>query len=585
MSGYAMTISEVEEKKRGTLVWYGLLVFAVSFYLYSVLSRLGQPLAKDELHWLVSAKSLLTTGRPTTYFASEEMSYGSSPHVYLYSLKTAFDLFGMNDSVARLPGIVSGLVALLFIFLMTKHLIKTKEARIPWAVLATFLYATTPAVIQGTLIPEADNTLLIPSILLVFFSFVKYQQEEKIGWAFVMGLLAALSLGIRITTPPLLFGLLTAFALARKSSFKTKLVTLGTLLCGVLVASALWFLYCKVKTIPSFFTLDYTREVFQYRMSEAGGFRLDTLLQGLTYLILWVGPWSSLLLLSLAIWRGGRLLKDRRLELSDIFLAGGLVILVGYTLIGGLPFGFPKYHSPGLALMFVFGAVCLPQCSQSDFSRVSLRQAALVVASAFLIQLFIIHDPLYTLRYELREAAAFASPSVSQTVAKGFVFRIALSSLLFALLWLPLRKFSSAKGGHLFLILFALGSNMGLCWLQNSKGYQTGYDYGVRGTVEVAEWLKPRLKRGDFVMAPSEVLYYLDAPRSFHLLDRAWNDLGELTRILSDPGTVAFTYSIATHPVDQLRRFLGYEPLQELLHREFDRLTIGSFTVWIRKGR
>jgi hypothetical protein len=67
------------------------------------------------------------------------------------------------------------------------------------------------------------------------------------------------------------------------------------------------------------------------------------------------------------------------------------------------------------------------------------------------------------------------------------------------------------------------------------------------------------------------------------VVDQVWNDELELARIIQDPRTAVFAYSVATNPVDQIKRFSRYEPLQSLLHQEFEFHTIGSFKIWMRK--
>ena len=99
------------EGGRRTFLAYGLILFGLLFYLVSVLSRIRQPISEEDLNWLVAAQSLYTIGKPITY----AHPYGlivHCPHVYLYAIRFAFDLFGTHDWVARLPGILSGFLSL-----------------------------------------------------------------------------------------------------------------------------------------------------------------------------------------------------------------------------------------------------------------------------------------------------------------------------------------------------------------------------------------------------------------------------------------------------------------------------------------
>jgi len=574
------------EVKKKTLFWYGLVGLAFLFYLYSVLSRIGQPLAEDELNWLVAAKNLSLTGRPYLYAYTFPGALGGamSPHLYLYAIKFAFDLFGIHDAVARWPGILSGFLTLILVFLITRHFIgNEKKEAIPWAAITTLLYATTPAFVQGSVILENDNTLLVPAVLFLVFSFIKYQEKETTPWALASGLAVAFSLGVRVTTPAVVMFLLGVYALAGKSSLRSKFMVTAVMISGTLAFLVGWFAYCRLKEIPFSAPFAYTLRAFWYRASQAGGLRLDKIFLNFVYFTLWVGVFPTLLFLLLAIRRGVHFLTHRKAGFEGLFLITGLGIVGGYTLVGGLPFGFPKYHSPGIVLMVVFSGLALHQTNPSGLSSIRLRNAGMAIALAFLIQIFTLNDSLYLLRYQFREALVFASPGVYGAFLREVALKAGLYLFLFTILFISCLKFSLIQNPCLLLILSALGSNVATCTLQNSRGYQTGYEYGVRGTVEAARFIRDRVAPRDFVVARSQIKYYLDRLRSTHLVDAVWNDEEELTRIIREPGTGAFSYSVATNPVDQIKRLSNYEPLQRLLRQEFDPHTIGSFKIWIRK--
>ena len=568
-----MSVLNIEAEKK-TFVGYALMGLAVLFYLYSAFSRINQPISEDDLNWLVAAKSLALTGRPIL-FTSQGDIYLQSPHLYVYTIKLAFDLFGIHDWAARLPGIFSGLLALALVFWTVKSL--------KWGALMTLLYATTPALIQGSQILDNDNTFLVPAILFLVFSFMKYQEEGKLRWALATGLAVTLSLWVRITTPIMVTFLLWIYALAGKNPNRSKWLITISLAGGVLMFFLSWFTYCQLKDIPFLDLFNYTLYAFRYRTSQAGGLHSSQTFQNLAHLTLWVGPFTVLLFLVLAIRKGLDFLRHRQWDLESLVLVLSLAVLGGYSLVGGTPFGFPKYHSPGVALMFAFSGIALRESNPSGFFNVRLRNIGIVVAIAFLIQIFTVNDLLYTLRYQLREAAAFEAPAVYAALLRGVAFKVILYFSLFTILFVSCLKFSFVRNPLLVLALFALGSNGATVYLQNTGGYQTGYDYGVRGTREAAKFIKDHLSEKDSVVARSEILYYLNRLPSWYLMDHIWNDLPEFTKIISKPQTKAFSYSVATNPVAQIKRYSAYQPLQDLLRQNFDLHTIGSFKIWIRR--
>lgn len=575
------------EVKRKTLFRYGLVGVAFLFYFYSVLSRIGHPISKDELYWVMAAKSLCLIGKPLLFDSdSPGALLVQSPHIYLYLLKFAFHLFGIHDTVARIPGILSGLASLILVFVMTKSFIRgPKEEGLFWAAVVTLLYATTPFMIQGSVIVGDDHTILIPAILFLLFSFVKSQEERKLKWALATGFAVAFAFGIRITTPTIVVVLLGTYALARRAPLRSKLTSVASMIGGIAVFLFLWFVYCRLKDIPFSGPFGYTLDAFRYRTSQAGGLHLSQFFQNFVYFVFWIGPVPALLFLVLGVRRGIHFLSHRHLSPEGIFLITGLAIVVGYSFVGGAPFGFPKYHSPGVALLYVFSGLALHQTHPSAFSGIRLWNVGMTLLTAFFIQIFTVSDFLYILRYQLREAVTFYPPSAHSSFLQGMTLKAILYFFLLTILFGTCLKFSFIQSPHALLLLLALGTNVAASFLQNSRGYQTGYNYGIRGTVEAARLIQERVTPKDFVLARDEINYYLNRLPSRGLVDQIWNDEKELTRIIRDPATGAFAYSIATNPVAQVKRFSGYEPLQRLLRQEFVPATVESFKIWIRKQR
>lgn len=577
-----MTTIEIEAERK-KILGFVLFAAAILFYFFSTFSRIGQPIAKDDLHWLLAAKNLIKIGRPIANFAPD-LIIAHSPHSYLYAIKWSFYFFGIHEAVSRLPGILSGLGAIFLLGTVLQNLIGNgrgeKSFWVAWMVL---LYATTPATIQGSLILDSDNTFLVPAILFLFFSFVKSRSKLNLRWALATCAAVMMTLWVRLTTPAIALVLLWFFALAGKTSVKSKSILTLAFVLGILAFVGEWFIYCKAKDIPFLYPFEYTLDRFLYRSSGAGGLRFDKIFFNLVYLTLWVGPFTVLFFLILAGRRMSQLLSRRQMNEEDFFLVGALVLVGTFLLVGGLPFGFPKYQSPGLVLAYVFAGVVLSHSNESVFSDIRFKNILITIGTAFIVQILTLQDPLYLLRYQLREAAASLSPLIYQSVLQGIVLKIVLYCSIFLILAFVFLKSKFIKNFYLLLILFAVGSNMGIGFLQNIRGYQTGYDYGIRGTVEAAHFVQSRLTHQGFAVVPSELVYYLNYPDAAYLLDRTWNDEKELTRIISKPETHAFVYSVAISPVDQIKNFTSYGPLQTVLWREFDPYTIGSFKIWIRK--
>ena len=81
--------------------------------------------------------------------------------------------------------------------------------------------------------------------------------------------------------------------------------------------------------------------VFIYTLSSfqgKGHLTLSQLLQNLVCLILWLGIFPSLLFIIFTIQRCISCLRKPEVCLKDIFLWSGVVLVIGYTLVGGAIF-------------------------------------------------------------------------------------------------------------------------------------------------------------------------------------------------------------------------------------------------------
>lgn len=567
-----------ETTKANLVFWYIILLLALGLFSAFSLSRIRQPVTQDELNWLIAAKTYYADGAPLHLISNKVVIY--SPYLYLHSVVTAFRLFGESDIVARLPGIISGLLAIIMVFLITKSLSKGNQAeRVQWAAISSLLYAITPAVIQGSVIIDIDNTVLVPAILFLCWTFLRYLQEENYTWAMLMGLALSIAMWARITTSPVIVLLLSFYILISKNAIKTKLIFFCAVCSGVFLFMASWYWYCYSTDILFWGPFGYTLGAFQ---GKTGHLTLSYISQNLIYLILWLGIFSSLLFTILVIERCKRYIKKPAINQEDIFLWIGVALMLGYTFVGGTIFGYPKYHSPAIPLLYIYTCIVLSQSKEFENIHSKAVLSIVVIALAFVIQFLVIGDLLYIFRHSLRNALAYALPL--SPILINISVKISLFFLIFATIFAIFSWTSFRKVWLLLLVLFAIGTNIGTAFVQSSANYHTGYNYGGEGTVEAAQFIRENVPAQSFVFAPSEIIYYLKLPKSKHLPNPIWTDMNELRKRLTDKNTSALAYSIATNTVLQIQMISSTKEIQELLHHDFDQTKIKNYTIWIRKG-
>jgi 4-amino-4-deoxy-L-arabinose transferase-like glycosyltransferase len=573
-------LSKPRGKETRQSYYYVLLFLSLGLFLVLALERIHQPVALDDLYWLVAAKSYLTTGVPKLYHFPDRV-HATSPHLFMQSVVLAVKLFGASDATARLPGVLSIAISILLVFFIIKSLSRgDRSQRLKWAALGSILYASTPTTVQGSLILEPDVTVLIPALLLLFLSFVKYQQKEKTPWAFVIGLATALSLGARVTTTPVFLFILLLYLFLGRSSQKAKQATVIAIVGGALFFLAAWYAYCAAEGLPFKQPFTYALEAFLFR-TKRSVLSPHSLVQSLLFLFLWTGIFPLFLLLTVGKRRVSDFLADKLISMEDVLLVAAGLILVGYTLAGGVKFGYPTYHTPGMPLAYAFICIALSG-SKDPLSGQGLTRLLAIALAAFAIQAFLAGDLIFTLRHALRESLAIASPPPRQ-VFNQLALNGGLILGAYALLFILAKKLSAAKPLVGLLILLSIGSTIGTSFAQAAQDYYIGYNHGGQGTKEAAQYVLSRVPLHSTVVMPSEIVYYLDMPNVKYTTSSFWLDMGALITSLADKKNAAFAYGIPTNTIQQIKTIRRNRDIQKLLREEYDEARVGSFTVWIRK--
>jgi 4-amino-4-deoxy-L-arabinose transferase-like glycosyltransferase len=118
----------------GTVTAIALCLFALFALLH-----VHQTIAQDDLIHMVAAQTLRETGTAIHYGYGERIK-AYSPELYLQVLTTGFRLFGVSEAVARLPGIMSGLLSIILVVLITNSLSHgTRIERLQWASVVSLL--------------------------------------------------------------------------------------------------------------------------------------------------------------------------------------------------------------------------------------------------------------------------------------------------------------------------------------------------------------------------------------------------------------------------------------------------------------
>jgi len=460
------------------------------------------------------------------------------------------------------------------------------------AILGMLLCVTMPAVIQAAVTVDIDQAALPLLILQLCLATERYNRIPSWRSAGLVALAAALALWGRLTTPVIIMPVLVLHAgltAAPDVRLRRAAVMAAALAIGGVLFLLTWQLYCRVTGIDGSGVFRYFATALQATTIGERGGNLQKWLQSAAALALWgVNPFL-LTLFALDGWqRLAAAWQARRLAAADLYWLAAAVILVGYLFVGGALFGFPKYHCPALPLL----AVCLAQAvtrgrqrqptePQPESSlRRQLAVAVVLTAALALIAGLLLHDPIWTLRVEVRTAQLLSLPvrPILLRLAVGLAVIYGLGAVA-VLLLAKSRRLTLAVG----LLAAGLAPNLALLAVQTTAPYATGYIYGEAGETNIIAGLiaKRGLERQP-LFVPVEVVQHLGWSDTRTPGPDLWNEPDTFARRIHAEQPAIVAASVLIQSVPTLQRLLAHRDFQQALAENYQLHELGRFFVWTR---
>lgn len=575
-------MNKIKKISESAAFWYLLLFGIISVFIVLASFRTHQIVTEDDLACLLPAMTWHETGVPLIPGPAGTQPYYHHPYLYVYSIKLMLDLFGPNAMAARIPGVISGVVSIILTFFIVKLCCPGDErARLKLATIVSGLYALAPTTVQATTMIQVDTSILVPAILLLFLGIVKFFKTGKYAWLAFIVCAVALSLWARLSTPLLLVLVLMMYLLLSKGASTTKLILTGALAAGVLLFIATWYSYCKIKGAPFFGPFMYTFSLVSSAPTNKS-FGISQSPNNIVYLAAWLGFFPLAAAIGVMLKRGKELLSDTGSCPHLIFFCG-IILMAVYSIVGGVNIGYPRYISPAIPLIYSGAALLI---ARSEFEKFSIKMVVIFLFASLCIQFFIVRDPVYALRYTMREYLVLW-PYVSSAVLKDILLRAIAAGFGYAVIFFFFIRTFSRKAIVGSLVIFSVASTMTMTFLQSAAGYNTGYNYGEKGTEKVSEYVRSRMGPESIIVAPGELVYYMGLLSSRCVNFSFWHeiDAGPIIRLLKDARVSAFIYSVPTNTIDQIRLISGNLSIQELLVRDYNHVKIGSYDVWTRTSK
>lgn len=402
--------------------------------------------------------------------------------------------------------------------------------------IAPLMLVSFPAVCQSVAIVEIDQTFLPLTTLLQVIAFKRLRNSAK--YMPIAAAAFALALWGRLTTPVIICAplLLAALCTSKLCALRTAL----SMLLGVLLFLFSWWLYCRLTGVDFSGPFFYLKASFMETTVGDRSGSLGKYAQNLIYLCLWgFNPFLALLFLLDGVRRLKRFRRERSISDGDTLWLCAATILLGYTVVGGSLFGFPKYQIPALPLV----ALCLAE-ALSSFKWDKVLDGFAVVS--FLLFLAC-GDALFFLRMTLREHLACGSDIVYLTPIMLMIAFVALFAITFYEKKTPLAW---------KLLALAIGCNLAWSIKQTASNYSTGYIYGDKGECRrVAEVLRNNGWTNHRQLVHVEIAQLLGLYDIMGLRPQDAPTPDALAELIDDLQPNVVTLSYAIMPIGQFRKF------------------------------
>lgn len=547
------------------------------FALYTVAWDIGRPFFEDEVETAYAVETILRTSVPLRIFAG---AADWIPPLYFYSIVPSTFLLGFSPVSVRLPGVLCLILTCVVLGYLVRFLIP-RAGRAAAFLLTVVVLVSSPAVVQGCMIAEADTTLLSLGSVLLVTLFARECDAGK-GSRAVAGMFV-LTLLVKPTTT-LAFIPCYTWAYVQNHGFRNGLRRSILFVLGSSAAflGAMVLISLLMHTDPL--------APFRHIVGKLGAVRSESsplpagVVKTFVESYFWFTPFWWLLCGGLFI-EGVRtaVLARGRLDVRfHLFLYATLIMGV-YFVAGGTTFGYPRYFYPALPVFAIlFGVWC------ADVLRWMRTESWIMMGAVWsaCVLMFVMTcgDPLRTLSVDLRSDLVFTG-----TASPGTLMRLMLSAgipMIAGIIgWLGVWRLQRGDAVKAFKVSVLCGLVVMNCMMtafQARARYATGYNYGAEGTEAVLALINPDVDHfRKKLLAPIGVTYMVRGD-CYIRGSTFWEDPDALLNFLREKNIEYLVLGLRVNTVSALRGVFQHPALRRYLREEYDFQTIGNYYIWTR---
>ncbi|MCP4228990.1 MAG: hypothetical protein GY771_02430 [bacterium] len=544
------------------MTYWGLAAAIFAVGAVAIFWQINDPLVTDEPQFVDVAASIASSGKPMGYSGTEWNPVLTHPTLYHSLLAIPVGIFGKTPAAGRSVGIICYFITGLLVFLTVTRISTGK-----WSPhVALGLYMLHPLAVNGALLVDIDNSLLVMAASLFLYLLARINFQLDLKRSLLFGLLFGVFLLSKLTTPPLLLVALALYYLLVRDFRKIGYVALIGVV-GAAVFAAVYFPYALLMDLP--WQQPFTHSVSR-ALEAGGGVPLYIVLaKRLIRLVLWTMP-PTLIVASLAFWVRRKEWLAGRLTPGDFALLTGVVIFVFYLFVGGEAYGFPKYDVPVIPLF----AVAVGAQFGYKLGKEKPFSIAFVLGLALLYYVLAVRDPLYY-PYMFGEL-------MLRGVAKSVLLKTIALNVGLSLIPLVLFPFVSRRGGRpMIYVLLALTAGPSLIGNQVYRDYSHRYNYGEEGLEQVIETVHA-LPEDAVVVVPIDVAFGEGYEHEHYATADLLSDRDGLVAVTRRDDTRCIVFRDSYYLNEPWKLTFDDPGLNAELDNYYNEVRMGSFVIYLR---
>jgi hypothetical protein len=480
------------------------VVSLLGWYWWLIGPQLARPYVYDDVNFALGGRAVARTGLPfgnqgyLPHLVEQREQWATwHPPLYVFTLGLWMRRFGEGEAATRSLGVLCQLLAAGIAFDVARRVVEQAGGRRTRGLVAGLITLTlllvNPLAIQAAQVLDIDNTLLTLLLAVAVWLAIRLPGRWSRWTLLGMGVLYALLLWSKLTTPWVLLAALVFTRAFQGLGVRGILDALAVGAVGATLFLVSWIGVSGLTGMP----LDYTITVLSREAEESGvssRARLATLrafLNGVAPAILWLGPFFCLLFVGAGLPRLWSLVRGRGLMAGDVLVVlGAAIYLVYFAKLAG---NLPKYHS---AMLPLWAAACGVLVARAA-GRPSPAQLALSVGVLSGLTAWL-----------LAPMADEWTTLWTRGVVQLLVGVPLLVGVGLAIVWPLLGGGNRVGGVPVALLLLTLSWSVALALAQRDRIGSTTYYYGRYGQQATAEAVDGLLRPGEVYVASKEVAWY-----------------------------------------------------------------------------